>query len=88
MSVMIKALDDEKARVWIDSEAVSSPDHVLSDFDYMDIGDLELTNGVSLKAGVYAKTFLELIFIMTFHLIKSYESFKETYYCWFYIFNN
>ncbi|WP_338733771.1 hypothetical protein [Mangrovimonas cancribranchiae] len=55
MNVMIEALNDKIARVWIDSNAVSSPDHSLSDFDSMDIGDLELTNGIILKAGVYPK---------------------------------
>lgn len=55
MSVMIEALDDSTARIWIDSNVVTSPSHSSSDFDNIEIGDFELSPDATLTAGTYSK---------------------------------
>lgn len=55
MKVNVEAIDDDTVRFWIHSDAVGSPDHSLSDFDKMVIGDFELTNGIVLEGGEYSK---------------------------------
>ena len=55
MSVTVEALDDFTARIWIDSDVVSSPSHSSSDFDKIEIGDFELSTGATLTAGAYNK---------------------------------
>lgn len=55
MSVVVEALNEDTARVWIDSRVEDSPSHSPSDFDTMTIEDFELSTGATLTAGSYSK---------------------------------